>query len=124
VVLQKYIEPDSLETWIRSAQKSLKGVSVIWKAIVKSFPVIGEGLAWKIGNGHRVRLGADPWAGCEGQHLLPDQLIFLLRTRGFDTLNKLADPDQTTIWSQGWKSLNELGLEEEDAQSWKDTYQA
>jgi hypothetical protein len=29
---------------------------------------------------------------CEGQHILPEQLIFLLRTQGFDTLNKLADP--------------------------------
>ena len=60
VVIQKYIESTSLETWIRSPQKSLKGVLVIWKAIVNSFSVIGEGLAWKIGNGKWVRLGADP----------------------------------------------------------------
>jgi hypothetical protein len=115
VVIQKYIEPDSLETWIRRAQKSLKGVSVIWKAIINSFPVIGEGLAWKIGNGHRVRLGADPWAGSEGQHLLPEQLILHLRIKGYDTLDKLVDPDQTTIWSQGWKSVVDFGLDDVDA---------
>jgi hypothetical protein len=80
----------------------LKGVLFIWKAIIKSFLVIGEGLAWKIGNGHWVRLGADPWMGSEGQHLISNQLTFLLRIKGFDTLDKLVDLDATNIWSQGW----------------------
>jgi hypothetical protein len=36
VVVQKYIEPDSLEAWIRNPQKMLKGASVIWKAVINS----------------------------------------------------------------------------------------
>jgi hypothetical protein len=58
------------------AHKYLKGVSVIWKAIIKSFLVIREGLAWKIGNGHRVMLGAYLWMGSEGKHLFQIILLF------------------------------------------------
>jgi len=70
VVVKKYIEPVSLETWIGNPQKYLKGASVIWKAFIKYFMVIGDGLAWNIGNGQRFRLGMDPWPRCEGQHIL------------------------------------------------------
>jgi hypothetical protein len=114
VVIRKYIEPDSVESWIRRAHKYLKGVLVIWKAIIKSFSVIGEGLVWKIGNGHRVRLGADPWMGSEGNHLLSDHLTLLLRIKGFDTLNKLVDPDTTNFWTQGWKLATDLDLNDAD----------
>jgi len=37
-----------------------------------------------------------------------------LRTCGFDTLNKLAEPRLTNLWSQGWKPTISLGLEEEE----------
>jgi hypothetical protein len=56
-VVQKYIESIPLETWIRSPQKSLKGASVIWKAVINAFPVIENGLAWKIGNGNILDWG-------------------------------------------------------------------
>jgi hypothetical protein len=51
VVVQKYIDPKSLEAWIRNSQKTLKRASMIWKAVINSFPIIVEGLAWRIGNG-------------------------------------------------------------------------
>jgi hypothetical protein len=70
-------------------------------------------LAWKIGNGHRARLGADLWMGSEGKHLILDQITLLLRIKGFDTLDKLADPDATNFWTQGWKLA--IGLKLNDA---------
>jgi hypothetical protein len=114
VVVQKYIEPIPVEIWLRSQQKSIKGASVIWKAIINAFPIIENGLAWKIGNDQRFRLGKDPWPGSEGQHLLSDQLIQHLHTLGIVSLNNLADPRLTTLWSQGWKEANRLGLSEDD----------
>jgi hypothetical protein len=60
-------------------------------------------------------LGADPWAGSEGQHLLPEQLILILRIKGYDTLDKLSDPNLSTIWSQGWKLTDGLELKDADA---------
>jgi hypothetical protein len=44
VITQKYIAPESLEDWIRSTNKTHKQGSIFWKALISSFPVIGEGL--------------------------------------------------------------------------------
>jgi hypothetical protein len=104
-----------MESWIRQAQKTLKGASVIWKAVIKSFSVIGNGLAWKVGNELRVRLGADPWMGSEGKHILSDHLIHSLRLKGLVSLNSLADQPSTTLWAQGWKSATDLDLNVEES---------
>jgi hypothetical protein len=42
-------------------RKLVARTSIIWKAPVKDFPSIGNKLAWRVGNGPRVRLGGDPW---------------------------------------------------------------
>jgi hypothetical protein len=44
VVTHKYINPGSLEEWIRRANKTSPNCSIIWKAIIKSFHVIGDGI--------------------------------------------------------------------------------
>ena len=41
VIHAKYIAPDSILEWIRNPMKSHRGGSVIWKAVIKSFVVIG-----------------------------------------------------------------------------------
>jgi len=45
------------------SRKSFQNASVIWKAVILSFPLIGKWLVWKVGAGNRVRLGNDPWVG-------------------------------------------------------------
>ena len=64
VMIQKYIDPYSLEDWIRRPDKNHAGGSIFWKVVVKSFDVIGGGLAWSVRNGRKLRIGEDPWAGC------------------------------------------------------------
>jgi hypothetical protein len=116
VVIKKYIEPDTLESWIKRTQKTLRGASMIWKEVIKSFPVIEGGLAWKVGNGLRVRqLGTDPWTGSEGKHLLSDQLLATLKQKGLNSLNSLADQPSTTLWAQGWKTASTLNLNTNDS---------
>ena len=78
------------------------------------FLVIGGGLAWKVGNGLRVRLGANPWMGSKGKHLLSDHLLFTLKPKGLGSLNSLAD-QSSTIWAQGWKSATTLDLNIEES---------
>lgn len=114
VILQKYIAPVSLEAWIRSHPKTLKGASMIWKAIINAFPLIENGLAWNIGNGNRLRLGLDPWSGNDGNHLLIGQLIQSLHSRDFFFLSSLEDPNRSTLWAQGWKDPISLGLNKEE----------
>jgi hypothetical protein len=104
VVTHKYIQPDSLMEWIRRPSKKYFVASIIWKALVSSFDVIGDGLAWKVGKGNKVRLGRDPWSGNEGSHFLPKTLITRLQEQGFFYLCQVGDPNHTSIWSQEWKS--------------------
>jgi hypothetical protein len=74
-----------------------------------------HGLAWKVGNELRVRLGVDPWMGSEGKHLLSNHLIHSLRLKGLVSLNSLANHPSTTLWAQGWKSANDLDLNVEES---------
>jgi hypothetical protein len=45
VIFQKYIAPGTVEDWIRTPNKSHTSGSIFWKALISSFPIIGEGLA-------------------------------------------------------------------------------
>jgi hypothetical protein len=63
---KKYICPTSLAEWIRNPKKSHQNGSIMWKALVKSFEVINQGLAWKVGRGNSLKLGSDPWVGASG----------------------------------------------------------
>jgi hypothetical protein len=114
VIIQKYIKPVPLEFWIKSQQKSKKGASMIWKAILNAFPLIENILAWKLGNRHSFRIGKYPLTGSEVKHILSEQLIQHLHFWGFTHLNNLADHSRSTLWSQGWTNANRLGLSEEE----------
>ena len=70
VVEQKYISPRSIVDWVRTPTKKISNASIIWKATVISFDLIGNGLAWRVGNGNNVRRGMDLWPGSRGRHLL------------------------------------------------------
>jgi hypothetical protein len=39
-------------------------VSIVWKAITPSFPLVGNWFVWKEVNGENGRIGANPWLGC------------------------------------------------------------
>ena len=90
----KYIAPDSIIDWIRNPVKIHRGGSVIWKAVIKSFVVIGENLVWKVGDGKRVSVGEDPWLGCNGGYRLSEPLVASLRQCGITFLYQLASPVQ------------------------------
>ena len=79
VVYHKYIIPVPLRDWIINSITIPSGSgSIIWKEICNAFPLVHSGLSWKIGNGMRVRTGANPWLGSQLNHLLPQQLVQLL----------------------------------------------
>ena len=46
-----------------SPPKCVHNVSIIWKAIVLSFPLVGMLLVWGVVNGENVWVGSDPWVG-------------------------------------------------------------
>jgi len=113
VVVQKYIAPETVEAWIRNPNKPKQGISVIWRAVLNSFSIISSKLAWKIGSGEKVRIGVDPWQGSSHHHIMAPRVLEALNSRGFVSLNQLADASNSTIWAQGWRTARSFGLEEE-----------
>eukprot|EP00253_Pinus_taeda_P002680 PITA_02680 len=110
VVKRKYIDPTPLEDWIRSRDKKLKHSSVIWKATVEAFSVIEQGLAWKVGDGKHVRIGRDPWVGCNEAFAISPGLLRHMDSKGIFTLDQVEKAGHSSIWGQAWKNAEDLGL--------------
>eukprot|EP00253_Pinus_taeda_P028145 PITA_28145 len=111
-VKRKYIDPTPLEDWIRNPIKTQKNVFAIWKATLESFKVVEQGLAWKIGNGEKVKIGKDPWVGCNGNYALSPDLVQHMEEKGLRFLSQVEKPGFSTIWGQAWKNGEELDLEQ------------
>jgi hypothetical protein len=120
VVIQKYISPDSVEEWIRRPTKEAQNYTIIWKYLLKYFSVVGQGLAWRVGRGTKVRIGQDPWPGSDMAHLLPHPLIDILHEGVFFTWLRSQNRNRTTMWGQEWKGALQLGLGEEFIEAWND----
>lgn len=58
-------------------------------------------MAWNVGNGEKVRIGSDAIIGCNDP-FLPLDTLAILRQRGYYSLNRVVNPNATSIWSQGW----------------------
>jgi len=110
VVKRKYIDPLPIDEWIRSQNKKGQSSSAIWKATVEAFSVIEQGLAWKVGDGSQIRIGRDPWVGCNEAFALSPGFLRHLDSKGIQTLNQVERVGQSTIWGQAWKTLGDLGL--------------
>ena len=65
--------------WFRSTNKTFKNGLVGWKALVLAFPLIGNWLAWEIGNGRSVRIGEDPWEGAREDYKLSPTIFDKLK---------------------------------------------
>ena len=87
MIKQKYIPHESLLDWIRNPRKTHSGGSVIWKAIVNSFSLIENSLAWDVGTRENFLIGRDPWMGSLQQHLIPPNVIEELGHVGITSLN-------------------------------------
>lgn len=68
MIAQKYLEPNSIEYWIRNPRKSHAGGLVIWKAVVKYFHILESNTVWNVGSGRRLKFIEDPWMGSVHQH--------------------------------------------------------
>eukprot|EP00253_Pinus_taeda_P015506 PITA_15506 len=102
---------DSVLPWIRDPNKKGRNISVIWKATTEAFKVIEQGLSWQVGRGENVKIGKDPWVGCNDRYALPQGLITHLETKGLFFLNQIKKIGHSSIWGQAWKSGIELDLD-------------
>jgi hypothetical protein len=111
VVTQQYVQPDYVVDWIIKPPKKIIVCSIIWKDVINCFAVVGNKLAWCIGNGKQVHSGADPSPGSDDKYILKLDLIDIFHDQGLFHLNQITYPPCTTIWSQEWMKPGQLGLE-------------
>ena len=72
-----------------------------------------------MGVGTQVRIGFDAILGCTQHIFFPHKLLNILSTlRGLFTLNKIGKEIETSIWSRGLLSSQEVGMEGINAQDW------
>jgi hypothetical protein len=90
VVYHKYILLEYIEEWIQNPTKRISNCTIIWKALIHSFSLIGEGLAWRRGKGKIFIIGADPWPRNGIIHIIHNDLVLHLNENGFKSLTRCA----------------------------------
>lgn len=110
----KYYGLARLPTW------SSKGCSSTWKALIHSLPLILDNLVWRINDGSSGRIGLDLWINSGGRHILNRDLITHLHNRDIRNFAHIADHLRTDIFSQAWKSAQQLDLPPQWHQEWND----
>ena len=118
-ILQNYIKANSLEEQIRLPSKDTHNVSICWKAIVLAFPLLGNWLVWKVGNGERVRVVSNPLVGSGEDYKLLENLIASLQGKGIYNLAQETFPKFSSIWHQQWKKSDFLGLDGVEGELWE-----
>ena len=75
--------------------------------------MIESSLPWKVGRGWKIRIGEDPWAGCNQHHSLLAPTVDELIQRAIIYLAQLASPTQLNRRTQSWIRVGELNLLEQ-----------
>jgi hypothetical protein len=96
IIKEKYFPNSLFWSGFTPQTNPSKNGTIIWKAIINYFHIVGDWLIWKIGNGSKVLIGKDPWIVCSNNHLLPEDLITSLNHRGFYYLNQVGRMDFIT----------------------------
>eukprot|EP00253_Pinus_taeda_P025399 PITA_25399 len=109
VAYAKYINPLNVLDWFCSQQNS-HNVSIIWKAVINTIPLLRDGLTWRIKDGNSVRIRLDPWVGCGNAHRLPIYLIRHLNDRGITHIIHAGDPANSTFLQQAWLNAHNLEI--------------
>ena len=80
IIKSKYMKNLSLELWIRYKPSRFSVGSLFWRNTCKHIHWILNGLAWRIGDGHRMRIGLDPFVGfTDDNYRLPDHMAIALQ---------------------------------------------
>jgi len=84
---KNYISLGSFLDWIGNPKKIKKNFSNHWKELVLEFTRIEEHLAWKVGNGEKVRIGVDFVIGSIDRIKMPIDIMTLLKYMVIFTIN-------------------------------------
>jgi hypothetical protein len=66
-----------------------------------------------------MRIGVDGIMGCNDRVFLPKGLVHYLQHIGKVTLARISDLTSTSLWKQGWLTIQHLGFLREWSNHWK-----
>eukprot|EP00253_Pinus_taeda_P030883 PITA_30883 len=69
-------------------------------------------LSRAVGRGDKVRIGKDPWVGCNERYALSQGLLRNLESKGIFFLHQIEKIGHSTIWGQSWKTSDEINLDQ------------
>ena len=75
-----------------------------------NFRVIAPFLRWRVGDRSQVRVGVDAIMGHGRDIFFPHEIIQHLQVIDICTHNLIENPNDTSLWSQGWRKTLDLGL--------------
>jgi len=76
-----------VEDWCRVGGPYERGVSNIWRCVANFFPIVGDWLAWHVGNGKNIKAGQDPIIGGATFCKLSTPLVNVLGDKGIQYLH-------------------------------------
>ena len=79
----------------------MRNISNVWRALLKAMPILKQWLAWRPGDGWRIRVGRDPILGMNGSFRLSDTLLIHLLDKRIYFLAQAAknyDDNNFTDW--------------------------
>lgn len=119
VFMQKFIRHDSLEDWIRFPNKVKGNISTLWRLVINYLDLSTSGLTWRIGHGHKIRLGYDPWKGSGEIHILSQNIIPTFGMKATLELYQIENPIVTYLWIQGWILVDNLNIPKGLQENWR-----
>lgn len=81
--------------------------------------MIRDNLVWRIRGGTQVWIGIDPWTGSGGRHTLSQELVDHLLAQDIKVIAQIADQDNTDIFYQTWRTVQQLNLPQRWHQEWQ-----
>ena len=63
-----------MEDWIHAQKFTVNGTSYFWNGFVRILAWVMCKLGWTVGDGLKIRLGVDPFAGLDTSYIVPVDL--------------------------------------------------
>jgi hypothetical protein len=111
VFISKYMVGKSIREWFQMSRKYVPISSTGWKAMVDTFPLIGERAIWRVGDGRSIWVKEDTWEISAGDYQLFEELLGRLHNMGVFSLKDVVEQGMDIIGHSNWKKSVDLNIE-------------
>jgi hypothetical protein len=117
---QKYLKGVDVVFWLRYEAYSFLVVSLFWKNLMLSLPLLKKWISWNVGSRSKVLIGLGPFAGSGSHYRLSSGLLRHLHSlNDFSLAHIKHSSSLNSLGSIDWLLSNDLGLEGDMALEWE-----